>query len=273
MDVYISIDMEGIAGIATRDQCRRGSDSFPASQRLMTQEANAAVAGAFEGGGTRVVVNDSHGDMANLLPEQLDPRAELIIGSPKAWSMMQGIGPGFGVALFVGYHAAAGAEDGVLAHTYSGRALYEVRLGGTPVTEAELNALLAARYGVPVGLVCGDDKICAVAEKRFPGVRTVAVKRGMGFAVAASMHPERARQAIREGAASAVGGARDLRADPGRPPYELEVDLATLEMAELCALVPGAERAGGRTVRFTSDDAAQVFRCVLAFTYVTRAAL
>src|SRR5205823_5539794 len=83
------------------------------SRELMTAEANAAVAGAFDGGATNVVVNDSHGDMYNLLPERLDARAELIIGSPKTLSMMQGFGPDFEVALFVGYHAAAGTQAAV----------------------------------------------------------------------------------------------------------------------------------------------------------------
>lgn len=269
MDVYVSIDMEGIAGIASVEQTRRGSDSFAASQKLMTGEANAAVAGAFDGGATRVVVNDSHGDMYNLLAEDLDPRAELIIGSPKVpHSMMQGIAPGFGIAMFVGYHAAAGAPDAVLAHTYSGSKLYEVRVNGEPATEAELNALLAATHGVPVGLVTGDDKTCAVAEKRFPGVRTVAVKQGLAFSVAASMHPSRAREAIARAAAEAVRGAAGLRADPGTPPYEIEADLATLRLAELCALIPGVERVAGRTVRFRSEDFAEAFRCLVAMTYL-----
>src|SRR5437867_2210490 len=182
--VFISIDMEGIAGIAHLRQVWRGSDDFPAARKLMTEEANAAVAGAFDGGATSVVVNDSHGDMYNLLPETLDPRAELIIGSPKTLSMMQGFGPDFDVALFIGYHASAGTEAAVLDHTYSGRLLYEVRLNGEAVGEAELNAALAGTYGVPVGLVTGDDKACSQAAKRLPGVRTIMVKEAYGRGVA-----------------------------------------------------------------------------------------
>ncbi|CAN5230814.1 hypothetical protein BH20ACT24_BH20ACT24_14350 [soil metagenome] len=177
MKVFISIDMEGIAGIAHGQQVSRGSDDYPESRRLMTEEANAAVAGAFEGGASSVVVNDSHGDMYNLLQEPLDARAELTLGSPKVpLSMMQGLGPEFGVALFVGYHAAAGTESAVLDHTYSGRTLHDVRVNGESFSEAELNAAVAGTFGVPVGLVTGDDKICEVASKRLPGVRTVAVK-------------------------------------------------------------------------------------------------
>ena len=61
MRVYISIDMEGVAGVATLDQVARGGHGYPRAQQLMTNEANAAIAGAFEGGATEVLINDSHG--------------------------------------------------------------------------------------------------------------------------------------------------------------------------------------------------------------------
>jgi D-amino peptidase len=45
--VFISIDMEGVAGVATLRQVWRGSDDFPAARMLMTREVNAAVDGSF----------------------------------------------------------------------------------------------------------------------------------------------------------------------------------------------------------------------------------
>jgi D-amino peptidase len=266
--VFVSIDMEGIAGIAHLRQVWRGSDDFPAARKLMTAEANAAVAGAFEGGATSVVVNDSHGDMENLLPEEMDPRAELILGSPKVLSMMQGFGSDFDVALFVGYHAAAGTQAAVLDHTYSGRLLYEVRLNGEPATEAELNAAFAGTYGVPVGLITGDDKACDQVAKRLPGIRTVVVKEGYGRTVAKSLHPSAARAAIRKGAAEAVAGCGELQPYRPDPPFVLEADVANTSCADLCALAPGVDRIGPRTVRFQTDDFREAFRCLLAWTYL-----
>src|SRR5207244_12667995 len=165
-------------------QVWRGSDDFPASRLLMTREANAAVAGAFDGGAAAVVVNDSHGDMYNLLPEEMDPRAELLIGSPKPWSMMQGLGPDFNVALFIGYHASAGTEGAVLDHTYSGRLLYEVRLNGEPASEADLNAAYAGTFGVPVGLLTRDDKARQQAERQLPGSKTPQAQGACGCLMA-----------------------------------------------------------------------------------------
>ena len=151
---------------------------YPVARVLMTGEANAAIAGAFDGGATSVVVNDSHGPMDNLLGEQLDPRANYVVGDPKPLDMVQEVTPQTGVVLFVGYHAGAADPSGVLAHTYSGAAFADVRLNGRSISEAELNGLMAADAGVPVGLVTGDDVICAAIEKVFPGVVTVAVKTG-----------------------------------------------------------------------------------------------
>jgi D-amino peptidase len=266
--VYVSIDMEGVAGVAHLRQVMRGTDDYPAARLLMTREANSAVAGAFEGGATSVVVNDSHGDMENLLPEEMDPRAELILGSPKVLSMMQGFGSEFDVALFVGYHASAGTQAAVLDHTYSGRLLYEVRLNGEPVTEAELNAAFAGTFGVAVGLITGDDKACAQVAKRLPGIRTAVVKEGHGRGVARSLHPSAARDAIRAAAAEAVSARGDLTPYRPDPPFVLEADIATTSGADLCALAPGTDRTGPRTVRFQTPDFREAFRCLLAWTYL-----
>jgi D-amino peptidase len=252
VDVLISVDMEGVAGIATRQQIRPDGRDYPIARALMTAEANAAIAGAFDGGATSVVVNDSHGPMDNLLGEQLDPRAEYVVGDPKPLDMVQEVSPQTGVVLFVGYHAGAADPSGVLAHTYSGGAFADVRLNGRPVSEAELNALMAAAVGVPVGLVTGDDVICSVADKAFPGVVTVPVKTAVGRTAARSKHPAAARQAITAGAARAVAAAASGAIRPVPIPAELaiEAELRPSGAAELAALVPGAERAGASAVRF-----------------------
>ena len=118
MHVYISVDMEGIAGIATLDQIVRGGHGYKRAQALMTAEANAAIAGAFDAGAQSVLVNDSHGTMDNFLHAELDPRARVLFGSPKLQCMAEGLTAEHDVALFVGYHAPAGGP-GVLAHTFS----------------------------------------------------------------------------------------------------------------------------------------------------------
>ena len=268
-NAFISIDMEGIAGIAHRQQVTRGMGDFAIGRELMTKEANAAIEGAFEGGAETVVVNDSHGDMFNLLQEKLDPRAELILGSPKVpLSMMQGFGPEFDVALFIGYHASAGTEAAVLDHTYYGRLLWDVRINGESQTEASLNAAVAGGFGVPVGLVTGDDKACAQVEKQLPGIRTVVVKQAFGRGVARSIHPQEARDLIRKAAAEVVRDPSQFQPYRPEPPFVLETDVLNTGIADLCSLAPGVERIGPRTLRFETDDFIEAFRCLLAFTYL-----
>jgi D-amino peptidase len=268
-NAFISIDMEGIAGVAHRQQVTRGMGDFAIGRELMTKEANAAIEGAFEGGAETVVVNDSHGDMFNLLQEQLDPRAELILGSPKVpLSMMQGFGPEFDVALFIGYHASAGTEAAVLDHTYYGRLLWDVRINGESQTEASLNAAVAGGFGVPVGLVTGDDKACAQVEKQLPGIRTVVVKQAFGRGVARSIHPQEARDLIRKAAAEVVRDPSQFQPYRPEPPFVLETDVLNTGIADLCSLAPGVERTGPRTLRFETDHFMEAFRCLLAFTYL-----
>jgi D-amino peptidase len=254
--VYISVDMEGVAGVTSVTQLDPGSHGYPDAQRLMTGEASAAVAGAFDGGADDVTVADSHGSMDNLVLEQLDPRARIVSGAPRAHSMVHGIGPHVDVALFVGYHAATG-QLGVLSHTFCG-SFSAVRLNGEPVSEAEINALYAATHGVPVGLVTGDDVICDWTREQLPHARTVAVKRSIGWTAADSLHPAAARDAIRDEAVRAVGESASY------PPLEvpndlvLEVQSKTPTVADLCALVPGAQRVDVCIVRRPMSDPAEL---------------
>ena len=131
MRVYISVDMEGVAGVVHEDQTDpiepRHAGEYNRMRRLMTSEANAAIEGALAAGASWVLVNDSHWLMRNLLPEELHPAAELLSGGPKLRSMVEGIELGFDGALFVGYHAMAGTRHAIIDHTYSGL-VHEARL-------------------------------------------------------------------------------------------------------------------------------------------------
>ena len=246
MRVYISVDMEGIAGIATFNQIVRGNSGYPRAQALMTAETNAAVAGAFDGGATSVTVNDSHGTMDNLLHEGLDRRARLVFGKPKAECMAEGLDDGFDVALFVGYHAPAG-ECGLLAHTFSSH-FTEVRLNGERASEMSVNALVAASHGVPVGLVTGDDVIARLAREQLVGVETVEVKTALGWSATNTVHPEDGREAVRAGAAAAVAKAATLRPVELPDGMDIEIDMPNQSAAELAALIPGVSRRDDRTV-------------------------
>jgi D-amino peptidase len=266
MKVYISVDMEGIAGVNHPHPTDPGHARYPAAVDLMIDETNAAIEGALAGGASDVLVNDSHGSMYNLLPARIHPAARLLQGQ-KLWSMVEGAGPdaGFGVALFVGYHARAGHPRGTIAHTYSG-APVETRLDGRPTGEYGLNALALGAWGVPVGLVAGDDALADEVAAWLPWAERVVVKTAAGGHAAASVHPSVAAGLVRAGAERAVrrAGTRELELLRVAPPVVIEVDYRRGVEADHAAIVPGAERVGDRGVRYVSDDPLVAYRGFLA---------
>jgi len=179
MKVYISCDMEGISGVVAGKQTEGNGEEYKRAQKLMTDELNAAIEGALAGGATEILVNDSHGHMRNILIEELNPKAQLISGSPKPLLMMQGIDASFDAAFFIGYHAQAGTAYSVLDHTYAG-IVYQVSLNGRPMGETGLNAALAGYFGVPVVLVSGDKLLVEEATALLGTVEGVAVKESCG---------------------------------------------------------------------------------------------
>jgi D-amino peptidase len=267
VNVLISIDLEGVAGVATRQQTLPGGRDYERARRLMTAEANAAIEGAFDAGAEVVVVTDSHGPADNLIAEELDSRAELVSGDPKPLDMLEGLTDQTDVVLFVGYHASAADSSGVLAHTFSGGAFTDVRVNGQSISEAQLNGWVAAEFDVPVGLVTGDDVICTAAERMFPGSICIPVKKSIGRTAAQSTHPEVAREAITDGARRAVLAAKagQLRAARISGDLVVEADLRPSGAIELVALMPGSKRVGGRTIRFDATDPRQILDVIIVW--------
>jgi len=269
MNVLISVDMEGIAGVVSGDHTSSSHKEYERFRKLMTGEANAAIEGALAGGATRVVVNDSHGGMTNILIEELNPAAELISGSPKPFGMMQGIGPEVDAVFFVGYHGASGTGASVLEHTWSGR-VFEASLNGRMVGETGLNAALAGAYGVPVVLVTGDMAVTEEAHALLGEIETVAVKEGVARTAARCLHPEVAQQRIREAAERAL----KLDAAPFvvPPPVTVHVVFQRAAYADMAGLVPGSRRVDGRTIEWTGEEMPTAYKTFRAMTSLASAA-
>jgi len=216
LKVYISADMEGIGGVSTWDvQADAKGREYEQFRRLMTQEVNAAVAGAFDAGASEVLVADSHGDTQNIDVEALDKRVRLVRAWPRPLLMMQGIDKTFGAAVLIGYYAGEGQFPAVLAHNLNSQRIMEVKLNGITVPEAGLAAAIASEFGVPVVFLSGDQSIGQHAKELLGPIETVAVKQAIGFYAATMMHPEAAQRLIREGVKRAVERRNELK------PYRL----------------------------------------------------
>ena len=164
MNVYISCDAEGVAGISDWEQCVPGQKDYKLGRELMVGEVNAGIEGALVAGAKKIVVNDSHATMINLIPEELHPRALLLQGSEKPMSMVTGLDNSFDAVVFIGYHSMAGTSAGILSHTYTS-IITEVRINGRQVGEPELNAMMAGWYGVPVVFLSGDESATKEIKK------------------------------------------------------------------------------------------------------------
>src|SRR6187431_336270 len=273
MRIYLSVDMEGLAGVAHAHQVSFGPSvdrvDYDRSRALMAGETNAAIEAAINQGATEVVVNDSHWLMRNLRAEDLVAGSRLIVGD-KPLSMTQGIGEeadgDFVGAAFVGYHAGAGNTHGVIAHTYSSAFVQELRVHGVPHNEAGINAIRLGHFGVPVILVAGDDALAAEVAELLPWAERVVVKRALGYSAADSLSPSVAQRAIRDGMVRAIGRLAEM--DVYRPelPLRGEIDFRLPVMADYAAILPGTERVGPRTVGFEAADGDAFYRLFLALT-------
>lgn len=272
MKILVSVDIEGIAGVVHPEQTQPGNVEFERARRLMTAEANAAIRGAFAGGATACVVNDSHGHFRNLLPDELDPRAELLTGKPRELGMMAGLDQDCGAVFLVGWHARAGSV-GVLAHTISGFAFARVWVNGAETGEAGLYGALAAEFAVPVALCSGDDAFVAETAPLFPGAVGVTVKRAHGNRVATSLSPAAASAAIEAGAAQAAAGASALKLRPAASPIAVRVDGTSVALTDLFAMLPLVRRIGVQSVEFTSPTmrhAVRVLNSLSAMSFMLR---
>ena len=260
MKVYICADIEGIAGVVTPQQCQAGNPEYERARVLMTEEVNAAIAGARDAGATEILVNDAHGPMTNLLPDRVDRMARLIQGKPKPFGMFAGLTRDFDVVFCVGFHAPA-SDFGVLAHTTSSAAFRSVRIGDTAVSEAALYGAYAAELGVPVTLISGDDACAAHCKGFFPRAERVAVKTALGNRSAAALHPEAAREAIAAAAKRAV--FRQAEVAPVVPPSDtLTLDMIGAAQADLVATIPTASRLDATRVALPIASVADAVRWV-----------
>ncbi|MBI4408645.1 MAG: M55 family metallopeptidase [Gemmatimonadetes bacterium] len=268
LKVYISADMEGVAGAVTPEQLGPTGFEYQRFREFMTGEVLAAIAGAREAGATEIVISDSHGNGQNLLLEKLPADVTVIRSWPRPLMMMQGIDSTFAAAIFIGYHAATTSPTGVRAHTMSSARLAAVELNGIAMPEAGINAAIAGHFGVPVVLISGDDVTVAEAKGLLGDVEGAVVKRALSFHSAATLTPEAAQALIRERTRAALGRLRDFKPYVLRPPIRLDLTFKNYRPAEVLAYLPIVERPTAHSIRFTGRNMLEVSRFIeFALTY------
>lgn len=265
MRLYISCDMEGVAGVTAWEQvdARTPHPEYEIYRRYYTLEVAAAIEGARSAGATEILVNDSHGPMRNLLFDDLPSDIRVIFGARKPFSMVHG-SQGFDGAFFIGYHGGIGEANAVLCHTYTPSVIYELGLNGVVCSEATINAALLGAFGVPVLMVTGDRTTVNGVRAQMPWVHGVVVKESIGNFSADSISPTASQQLIHEGAAAAIREAGGAKPFVLTAPITMDVTLAKVEQADYVVQIPGFERSGARSVRFSDGDMATIFKAFVA---------
>jgi len=248
LKVFISVDMEGLAGVVSGAEVSANGPDYAHFRAIMAGETNAAVDGAFRAGATEVLVRDSHGDKRNLLPADVDPRARLLRGAssgPK--NMMEGIDSTFGAVVFIGYHAKAGTPGAILEHTSTGNVV-DFTINGVSLPEGGYNALTAGLYGVPVVFAAGDRALVDQLRGLLGPIGAVAVKEEIGDA-SLGLSPKRAQDEIRAGVEQAIRDRARAHVYKLAPPYTM-----VLKVKQEHALFPGAQKTRDGEFTFTSPD-------------------
>jgi D-amino peptidase len=273
--IWMSFDMEGVAGIVDWDQCRpTGGARYEIGCQLMLDEINAAIEGAVAGGATEIVLNDSHGTMANLDPRRIAGGASYISGRHKPRYMMQGLDDSFDAAFLVGYHGSISGRPSTLSHTYNPEVFSAARVNGELVGESGINALVAAHFGVPIAFVSGDSVTWEETQPFAPDAVPVVTKESITRFSASNLHPTESCRLIRDGAEQAVRrvAGDGMRTPELARPATLDLEFQTGDMAEVATWARGTERTGERSVRIQDDDLLAMFTSFVAVTYITRQA-
>jgi D-amino peptidase len=276
MKVFISSDMEGTAGVVSWDQCRPGQHDYEHYRTLLQAEVNAAIDGANRAGGPHeFLVNDSHGRMANLRPEQLSGEAAYLSGHHKPLYMMQGLDESFDAVFFVSYHGSASGGPATLSHTYNPAAIAEVRLNGAIAGESGINSLVAIALGVSVVLVTGDQTTARELEPFWPRARAAVVKRSVSRFAAESLHPARANRLIADTAQQAMQTVLAGGAEPSaniERPVTLTVRLRNPDLAEMATWLERVEpdRDDPTVVHLSDDDLIRLYRTFITLVMLTR---
>jgi D-amino peptidase len=261
MKVYISVDIEGIAGITHWDEAEKNHADWQEFREIMTRETLAAIDGARAAGATEIWVKDAHDSARNLITTMMPEDVTLIRGwSGHPFSMIQELDESFDALIMVGWHAGIDSDENALAHTMNTRTSAMV-LNGKSASEFTLFVNAAATLNVPTVFVSGDKALMREVEATNAHITRVFVKEGKGDSTI-SMSPAAAQAAIKAGVAKALRG--ELKACRITPPVEcvLELTYVSPALAYEKSWYPGCKYMGNHTNRIETTSFFDVMRAL-----------
>ena len=252
--LFISADMEGVAGVVSKAQYAPGERDYERARKWMTSEVVAACDAALATGVEEIVVADAHFHAENILIDELPEQVQLVRSWPRELMMSQGVEVGsYDGALFLGYHSGSRAMHGVLAHTFSGDVI-ELTLNGMLMSETTFNAAIVGHFGVPVIMVSGDDAYTEYATEVLGPIETATVKWAYGAISERTKSLRASCTLITEKVKAALGRVDEFSLYRLDGPLDLQIEISTRLKAEILAFVPGVERLSSHRIGIQVSD-------------------
>lgn len=264
LKVFISVDMEGVAGVVTADQLGPQGFEYERFRHFMTDETLAAVRAAKAAGATEILIADAHGNGENLLIEEFPRDVRIIRSWPRRGGMMGGLDASFSAAIMIGYHASASSSAGVRAHTISSATFTRIAINGQDVSEGAIGAAQAGAMGVPVVFMSGDNVAIAELRDRIGNIVAVETKKALGFHSAETIPPAESVARIEAGVRSALARVREFKPYVVTVPVTVELSYKNYAAAELFSYLPSMERVGSRTIRYVGKNIEEVVDLIIA---------
>jgi len=260
MKIYISADMEGLAGVVTDAQLGEQGFDYARACDLYTAEVLAVIEAAFESGAREITVSDSHGNGQNLPMDRMPGGVRLVRSWPRPLGMMEGIDQSFDAAILLGYHTGSHNPEGVRAHTLSSAVIHSLALNGAPVCEAELSAYIAGHHDVPVVMISGDHALMSELEDALPTTEKVITKRAIAYHCAESLSPADVLPMLKQGTCRGIEGRSGIKPRVIGPDVTAAITFKNHRPAELLGYLSGVERTGSHTIEYGGQDILEVSR-------------
>ena len=251
--VFMITDMEGVSGIFDSElQCiPYQSPRFEESRKLLTGEVNAAVEGLLAGGATEVVVWDGHDSGRSLSALDIHPKARLLAGRPISPTLE--LDSSYSAIVFIGQHAMAGAEKGILSHSYDSQGIQNIWVNGKLTGEIGGRVMLAGEFAIPAILVSGDTAACREYHDLVPQGECAEVKSGVSRTAGYMLPHSAACELIRQKAQRAMERLAEIKPYKLSGPAEVKVEFTT-QANRTFAPREGVEQLNARTWAFRGNN-------------------
>jgi D-amino peptidase len=173
-----------------------------------------------------VVVWDGHDGSRSLSVLDIHPRARLLTGAPVSPTLE--LDSSYSAIVFIGQHAMAGAEKGVLSHSYSSRDIQNIWVNNKPAGEIGGRVMLAGAFGIPAIMLYGDTAACKEIHDLVPEAECAEVKSGVSRTAAFMLSHPAACALIREKARHAMKRLSEFKPYRVSGPVEIKVEFTTV---------------------------------------------